>query len=603
MTPIIRYIVSAPVPSDHLFHVRMEIDGLGTLEELELCMPVWSPGSYLVREYGRHVQNLRVRDGAGGERRVRKHQKSGWMVECEGAERLVAEYEVFAHDLTVRTNHLDDSHGLYNGVALYLYPPAFMDAVLALEVDAPDGWEVYCGLDPVEGEPHCFEAPDYDVLFDAPVEMGPEHDVLDFEALGVPHRLVVWGRGSYDKEKLARDLPPIIEANAATFSGDLPYKRYLIILHLTDAGYGGLEHLNSTVLLYARHQLQDDGVSDSDEGIDEKYTNFLRLVCHEHFHVWNVKRIRPAVLGPFDYQSENYTRELWSIEGVTSYYDTLNLVRAEISDGKDYLKRLAKRIQAYDCIPGRHLQALEDSSFDAWIKLYRPDENTLNSTISYYLKGELVSWLLDLWMRRVTGGRESLDSVMRHLWAAFGVSPEAGYAEGAYEEIVESITDANAGKFFEDYVRGTRDPDWNEFLAPFGLKLLKEYEKKEPGPWLGLRVNDDGGRASVAYVPSKSPAHVASIFAGDELVALDGWKVTASNLSELVAKYRPEENVEVHVFRRGELMSRAVTLGRTPPDKYRFVLRSDAGPEERRLLKGWLGTDSIDEEDKAEETS
>lgn len=591
----IRYFVSAPNPSDHLFHVRMELDLSTAMEELELVMPVWTPGSYLVREYGRHVQNVRASDGRGGPRKQRKIGKASWAVDVSALTRLVVTYEVFAHDLTVRTNHLDDSHGFFNGTALFLYPPALMDADLTLRIDPPRGWEVYCGFEGAAGEGYQFEVSDFDVLFDTPVEMGADHDVIDFEALGVPHRIVVWGRGRYDREAWVRDYPRVIEANAAMFDGKLPYSSYLVILHLCDTGYGGLEHLNSTVLLYPRHKLEARGSVKPGES-DDAYADYLRLVCHEHFHVWNVKRIRPAVLGPFDYQNENYTRELWSIEGVTSYYDTLNLLRAGIIDARDYLKRLAQRIKMLEAVPGRHVQSLEDSSFDAWIKLYRPDENTSNSSVSYYLKGELMSCLLDLWMRGTTRGAKGLDAVMAHLWQAFCENPRQGYAEGAYEEIVESITGSSPTRFFERYIRGMEDPDWNEFLTPLGLKLVREYEKGSAGPWLGLVTRGAGSEpATVSFVPSQSPAHLAGIFAGDELVAFDGFKVSSSNLGELVELYRPEDEIDVHLFRRSELLKRRVTLGSTPPDKYEISLRDDASSAQRELMKGWLGADAFSE--------
>jgi predicted metalloprotease with PDZ domain len=591
----IHYTVSAPHPSNHLFHVRMAIASSGPPGELELAMPVWTPGSYLVREYGRHVQGLCVFDAEGNPLAHRKLDKARWLIEAGQASGLVVEYDVFAHDLTVRTNHLDDSHGFFNGTALYLYPPSAMDAKISVTIEPPRGWRVHSGFGPTWEGQYTFEVADFDLLFDTPVEMGAEHDVFDFEALGKPHRVVVWGRGLYDREAWRRDFARIVEANAAMFGDELPYERYLFIVHLTDNGYGGLEHLNSTVLLYARHKLQGslkpNGSAD-EQTIDEPYADFLRLVCHEHFHVWHVKRIRPAVLGPFDYQNENYTRELWSIEGVTSYYDTYNLLRAGVIDSKDFLKRLAERIKQLDSVPGRSLHSLEDASFDAWIKLYRPDENTLNSSVSYYLKGELVACLLDLWIRRQTDGARGLDAVMTRLWQAFRERPEVGYEEGAFEPLtaqVVGMTEADGARgFFARFVSGTVDADWNEFLEPMGLQLVREHENAGPRPWLGLVTK---GETEVSFVTAGGPAYRAGIYAGDELVALDGWKVTGANLQELLGKYAPGQEVTVHLFRRGELRTIEVTLGATPPGKYTISVIDGAGDKARALRQGWLGAD------------
>jgi predicted metalloprotease with PDZ domain len=591
MSALIRFQVSAPNPDDHLLHVRLEVDALGEDDHIDLSMPVWSPGSYLVREYARHVQRLRAVDADGTPRRVAKRDKATWRVDTTRCHKLVVEYEVFAHDLNVRANHVDDTHAFFTGVATYLYPHGRTDEPVELEVRVPDGfdWQVYTGLTPQPGAAHRFVAPDFDVLFDTPVQMG-QHDPLDFEVDGKTHRMIFWGSGNYDRDALAEDLPRVVRANAEIFGG-LPYDDYLFITLLSDGARGGLEHLNSTALIYKRDNF---GRGDDPGSPDDGYINFLGLVCHEHFHVWNVKRIRPEALGPFDYQRENYTRDLWTVEGVTSYYDTLGLLRAGIIDPQGYLQRLLRRIKRYERTPGRHLHSLEDASFDAWIKLYRPDEHTRNSTVSYYLKGELVCLLLDLRIRQESSGSRSLDDVLRHLWQHYYLADGRGYPEGSYEQVVREATGVELDDFFETFMRGTADPDWNELLAPFGLTL--DRERSKPEAWLGVSTKKTGQTLEVTYVPTDSPAHKAGIYPGDEIVAVDGWKVKGGNLADIIGSKTAGGRIEMHLFRRGELRSVGVELGSAPPDIYRVNTREDASDEALALLRGWLGSDDVSAE-------
>ncbi len=570
----------------------MEIFGLADQSHVDLAMPAWNPGSYLLREYARHVQNLRALGTDAERRSTRKLDKSTWRVDCSHTDRLTLEYEVFSHDLTVRTNHLDDSHGFFNGVALFLYPTERLHDAVDLHVLAPPDWKIFCALPAIEGAPDRFHAKDFDELFDSPVEMG-DHDPIDFEVEGKPHRMVIWGRGNYGRARLAEDIPRVVASNAKMFGG-LPYENYLFIVHLTDNGYGGLEHRNSTVMLYARQGFADAWTKRPPESQpDGKYVDFLRLTSHEHFHVWNVKRIRPAVLGPFDYQRENYTRELWSVEGVTSYYDTLLLLRGGILDAAKYLEMTAKRIKLFSEVPGRKLHSLEQASFEAWTKLYRPDEHTNNSSVSYYLKGELVSWMLDLWMRDVSDGHKSLDDVLRFLWEQHLAGPEVGYAEGAYEKIVSRLIDADVAEFFDRYVRGTDEIDWQQFLEPVGLRLETSHDEGRPRPWMGVNTRSDGDRLVVTFVPTGSPAHRCGLYVGDEIVAMSGLKASSTNFGELLKCQTPGDVIDVHVFRRGELLLRSVTLGESSPDSYKLLRNEDASDRARGLLKGWLGTEDV----------
>jgi predicted metalloprotease with PDZ domain len=587
------FSVSIPSPHDHLIHVSLELSGLDpALPSLDLAMPVWTPGSYMVREYSRHVQSLHASSPSLNALPVAKQDKATWRIDPLGATSITVRYALYAHELAVRTNHVDATHAFFNGPALYLHPQGIDCATPTVSFhDLPDGWRVFGGLDPVPGQHGVWSAPSLDAFIDCPVEIGP-HTPISFEVLGVPHHVVVWGHGNHDADRLRADLTRIVLANASFFGDALPYEHYTFIIHLTAAGRGGLEHLNSTVLLCQRHDFcaGPQGTSmDADGQPDDKYIEFLRLAAHEHFHAWNVKRIRPARLGPFDYQQENYTRDLWTVEGVTSYYELISLRRAGLLTAKRFLAIMADSVKALDSIPGRRLHSLEDSSFDAWIKLYRPDEHTRNSSISYYLKGELVCFLLDAHLRAATQNTRSLDDVMALLWRRFEETGE-GYAEGSYGQWVKEATGVDADALIDALTRTTDEIDWARWLAPVGLALSTSYKAGAPGAWLGVNTRADGDRVTVASVLTGSPGLAAGVYPGDELVACNGFKLSATRgIDEHTRRARPGDQATLHMFRREELVSAQVTLGAAPPDTYAIGAAPDASPEAAATRTAWLG--------------
>ncbi|HEX8908137.1 MAG TPA: M61 family peptidase, partial [Anaeromyxobacteraceae bacterium] len=398
-----RYRVSMPEPHGHLFHVELKVSRPG--EALTVGLPVWTPGSYLLREYARHLEGLSAEDGAGRALPVERLDKHRFRVAAGGAGEAVLRYRVYAHDLTVRTCHLDGSHGYFNGAALFLYAEGREREEHLLEVNPPDGWRVATALPPAPGGRDPFEeagaattsgarwvftARDYDALVDAPVEVGT-HALVRFEAGGRPHALALWGRaaGGLDLARLAGEATRIVE-HFARLMGGLPYRRYLFILHLHPTARGGLEHAASATLLVKRSGFFPR----------EAYEDTLALFAHEFFHVWNVKGLRPAALLPYDYGREQYTRLLWWFEGVTSYYEGLALVRAALGEPRRLLKHLGEGLTAQARQPGAAKMSLEEASLTAWVKYYRPDENSSNSGVSYYQKGELVALALDLALRR-----------------------------------------------------------------------------------------------------------------------------------------------------------------------------------------------------------
>lgn len=582
---MITYTIAMPAPHSHLFHVTIGIDAADT-PTVDLILPSWTPGSYMIREYARHVEGFTARSADGAPLNWRKTAKDTWQIERGLASRLVVTYQVYANELTVRTSHLDGTHGYLNGACVFMYVPGRTAEPLEVRVAPPSGWQVTTALEPVEsdGPELVFRAADFDELVDSPIECGTQR-VLPFEVDGIPHRLAIWGRGNEDEARLVADTRRIVEVQR-DFFGSLPYPHYTIILHLTDGRGGGLEHRNSVTNMLDRWTFQPE----------RNYERYLSLTSHELFHVWHVKRLRPAPLGPFDYRSENYTRLLWLMEGATSYYDELLLVRAGLLRPERFLEQLADGILALQSQPGRRLQSVEQSSFDAWIKFYRPDENSANTSISYYLKGSLICLLLDMAIRAHTANARSFDDVMRLLYERY---PSAGPGipeDGAVLAAVEAIAGAQDGfyqDFFARYIAGTAELDYAQALATVGLELRWAYRQPRSGggapAWLGLTFKRQGERTVVAAVRSDGPAYAAGVYADDELVAVNGWRVNEEKLNARLAERSPGEQVRLTVFRGDALVEVPITLAAAPHDSLKLAQIPEPSAEQQNAYRTWLG--------------
>lgn len=594
MTRPIKFRLSAPDPGSHFFHVEATIHGLGEVAHFDVRLPVWTPGSYKVREYSQHLHRFEALGDDQRPRSSRKTDKATWRIDCRDTRTVMLGYDVYAHDLGVRHNHLDATHGFVTPTAMFVHPVDRLEDAIEVEIAAPDEWDVYCSLEqPVAGRAY-FVAENFDELYDSPVEMGPGLEVIHVEARDVEHAFVFWGHGNWSEKRLRRDAPDIFEANAEIFGEGLPYDRYLTIVLLTEDQYGGLEHRNSTALMYPRHAF-DKGKGSLDRPVsDEGYLDFLTLLAHEHFHAWHVKRIRPFALGPFDYSNENYTRDLWTIEGVTSYYQEVALLRAGIVKPKTFLQRIADRICKLEAIPGRHVRSLEEAGFDAWIRLYRQHESNLNTDVSYYLKGQIVTFLLDLLIRAETRGSKSFDDVLRLLWRHF--SGPRGYEDGEFESAVAEATGVDVREFFDAYVRGTEPLDYEDCLEGLGLELLTSHADDRAQPWLGVQTHVVDGVPTVKAVSSDGPA-ASLVYPGDELVALNEFKITRDNLPRLLRISGVGSLARLHVFRRGELVTISVEVAEKPHDKYTIELRNNAPDEALDLLEDWLGTRQLEGSD------
>lgn len=571
--PTIHYQVAMPQPQSHLFEVTLLVENWQE-PVLNLKMPVWTPGSYLVREYAKNLQDFAVEmTDKQQSLAVSKVTKNHWQIDTANASKITVRYRVFANELSVRTNHLNASHGYFNGAALFLFIPGLEQQPIQIEIITKPEWQVTTTLPLVSGQSNTFEAKDFDTLVDSPFEIG-SHQIYNFEVLGKPHQLAVWGQGNLNAEQLIEDTQKIIEVEAKIFGG-LPYQRYLFLLHLTSSSFGGLEHKDSCSLIYSRFGFQ----------AKEKYQRFMQLVAHEFFHLWNVKRIRPKALEKFDYEQENYTTSLWFSEGTTSYYDLQIPLRAGIYDNKTFLENLSKEITQLQLTPGRKVQPLGESSFDAWIKLYRRDANSNNSQISYYLKGEMVSFLLDLLIRSRHRNQRSFDDVMMMMWQRFG-KEEIGFTPQELQAVIESVAETDLSDFFKRFVDGTDELPFDEYLEPFGLCL---NTVEDAVPYLGLIVKSENNQEMIKFVDATSPAALAGVDAADELLAIDGLRVTADQLSNRLKDYQVGDTIKLSFFHQDELQTVSVTLAAPQVTRYQIVLVEQPTPVQKDNLTGWLG--------------
>ncbi len=592
MKPV-HYSIVPKNPSAHLFQVTLTVaqpDPRGQ----RFSLPVWIPGSYMVREFARNIVTLSAHCGA---RRVaiEKTDKQTWQAAvCKGPLTLV--YEVYAWDLSVRAAHLDEQVGFFNGTSVFLCVEGQEASPCQVEIRKPEGaafrdWRVATTLAEARGTKRYgfgeYRAADYDELIDHPVSLG-RFALTHFEAFGVPHDVVICGTvPKLDLERLARDLKPICEAQIAMFepkSKRAPFDRYVFMTMAVTEGYGGLEHRASTALICNRADLPVLGSTAMSDG----YQTYLGLCSHEYFHSWNVKRIKPATFAPYDLTRENYTELLWLFEGFTSYYDDLILLRSGAIDRNAYLRLLGKTVAGVLRGSGRLRQSVAESSFDAWVKYYRQDENAPNAVVSYYTKGSLVALAFDLTIRAQTRNRKSLDDVMRLLWHRYGRDFYRGGGRGIAEDEVEALfaeaTGADLRKLFAQAVHGTRDLPLAELLAPFGVTLQPDTSGATPG--LGARVRG-GADCMLTQVHDAGAAQKAGLSAGDVLVALDGIRVTGSNLDGLLARYRAGDRVELHVFHRDVLRQVQLKLDAAEVTRYQLS-DADARGSAKKWGNAWL---------------
>ncbi|MGL4436460.1 MAG: M61 family metallopeptidase [Giesbergeria sp.] len=561
----VHYRIEAPDPRNHLFQVTLTVAQPAAVQELVL--PVWIPGSYLVREFARHLQGLQARQGRKA-CKVTQIDKHRWRVDCQPGKPLELRYAVLAHDDSVRTAWLDSTRAFFNGTSLCLRVEGQSAQPCSIDIDAPeliaDSADWYCAtaLFPQKVNARGFGrygAQDYDHLVDCPVEMGPFWSAR-FTACGVSHRIVVAGApASFDGQRLVQDMRRICETAIRFWHGEgkAPFDNYLFLLNVVNEGFGGLEHRSSTALICGRRDLPRLGEAKLAEG----YTTLLGLVSHEYFHAWNVKRLRPAAFTQYDYTQENYTQLLWFFEGFTSYYDDLLLRRAGLIDHASYLKLLTKTVQQVLQTPGRTVQTVAQASFDAWIRYYRPDAHTPNSTVSYYTKGALVALCLDLSLRRE--GRTTLDDVLRTLWQRSAGGP---MDEALLREVLQTLGGRSFDAELDAWVHSTAELPLAELLQAHGIAL--QTDSPQPAQRLGLRVTE-GSAVLIKTVLRGGLAEQAGMAPGDEWLGIEvqgqGWRIT--HLDDLALYAGKATQVTALVARDRRLLRLPLALQRPTRSK------------------------------------
>lgn len=562
----LHYSISPSNPQAHLFSITLTIQNPAS-EGQQLLMPSWIPGSYMVRDFSRTVISLNA-ECNGKALETIKLDKSTWQVDpCNGP--LIVTYEVYAWDLSVRTAHLDTTHGFFNGTSVFLEVIGQADKPCLVEILSPEGkqyenWRVATSMTRNKASLYDFgsyQASNYDELIDHPVEMG-DFTLATFEVANTPHDIVLTGKHHADMDRLCRDLKKICQTHIAMF-GELPeMERYVFLVMVVGDGYGGLEHRASTALLCSRNDLP----LKTQEDISDDYRTFLGLCSHEYFHTWNVKRIKPEAYSPYDLSKESYTRQLWAFEGITSYYDDLGLVRSGLITVESYLELLGQTMTRVYRGEGRFKQSVADSSFDTWTKFYKQDESAPNNIVSYYAKGSLVALALDLTIRKVTNQQASLDDVMQRLWQEYG-KPLVGVPEKRIEEIASDIAGANLDDFFQQYLYGTQDIPFAKLLNEIGIQWQLQpttslddkggkfnEDLNQDAVWLGARFGNDTTGAKLIHVLDNGPAQKAGLAAQDIIIAINGIKVTKQNIDKLLEPYSTNDTIEIYAFRRDELM-------------------------------------------------
>jgi predicted metalloprotease with PDZ domain len=577
-----------PEPQSHEFEISVEIPATPEHEFIDILFPAWAPGSYLVRDFSRHLYDFEVRDEGGKPVPYERMDKLRWRLHSDGRP-MALRYRVFAFETSVRTSFLDNSHAFLSGTSLFFLALGEEKRPCLLTLDLPDGWRASTALPSVRGKRGVFRARDFDELVDSPIEAGT-HTLLAFTVDRTRFEIALYGKTNIDRKRLISDLRAIVRTTGAMFGG-FPFARYLFIIHALPARGGGLEHANSCTL-------DIPGLSFEDE---RGYQSFAELAAHEFFHVWNVKRIRDRVLGPFDYSKENYTRLLWFHEGFTEYMQGLVLLRAGLLTPERYLKDLAESWTRYQARPGRKVTCLSDLSYEAWIKQYKPADNHLNRVVSYYDKGRWVGLALDLILRDETAGRRGLPDVFRRLWQRYGAREE-GIDAAIVRREAEAVAGIPLGSFFRRFVDGTTELPVPALLRATGVGVQEqspaEHERNDKTKakrllgWCGLvfAQGNEGDAAVVKNVVPGSPAWRAGVTFGDEVVAVDDVRTNAATVAKRLADGIVGQALRVHVFRKDRLLENRMRLVRNPERKWQFGLDKDVVGKAKRLRARWLGT-------------
>ena len=539
-----------PKPQNHYFEVEMEIQGVSD-KTFEIKMPVWAPGSYLVRDFSKNVNLVKAYNEKGESLSVEKTTKNAWKINKGNAKKVKVNYEVYAFELTVRTSFLDLTHGFVSGTGMFMYVEKLRNKSGKLKVVPHASFKTITTALPLSADGFTadgsttYSYSDYDYLVDCPIEIGNQ-EVFEFQSKGVKHTVAMYGEGNYNVEQLKVDMAKITAASTEIF-GQNPNKEYVFIIHNVTDSQGGLEHINSTTLSVNRWGYSPD-----------KYGRFLSLVAHEYFHLWNVKRIRALELGPFNYDSETYTSLLWVMEGFTSYYEDVILSRAGFLAKEDYLTNLSRTLNYVEGSEGSRVQPVAHASFDAWIKAYKPNENSVNTTMSYYSRGGLVAAIMDAQIVAKFKGKKSLDGFLQLLYQEFFVKLDRGFSELEFEKMFSNYMEEDMSDFFKKYVYDTQIPNYEELFAPLGIRVTDNSKEMVS---FGASFTTTDGKVTVRAIRSNSAAEESGLSVGDEVIGFNGYRMNATLLNEMIAALDVDQEFNLLIARDLQLLELAPKMG------------------------------------------
>jgi predicted metalloprotease with PDZ domain len=570
----ISYSLKMPRPQNHYFQVEMQVTQLKQ-KTATVKLPVWAPGSYLVREFSRHLNQVKAYSLQGAALPVIKKTKNAWEIDLKGQTAFVVKYEVYAFELSVRTSFLDETHGFVSGPSMFMYLDGHKETGGELLVQPHASFKrISTGMalksDVKQGNNQTFTFDNYDQLVDCPIEIGNQYE-FEFEAAGVKHTVAMYGEGNFDPERLKEDMAKIVEEETKVV-GVNPNKRYVFIVHNVVGGDGGLEHCNSSVLSVDRWTY--DG---------SNYINFLNLVAHEYFHLWNVKRIRPIELGPFNYDQEVYTNYLWVMEGFTSYYDELILRRCGFYSQEEMLKKIQIAVNYVEASVGARVQPVAHASFDAWIKAYRPNENSSNTTMTYYSRGLIIASVLDAMIIKQSNGKECLDHFMKDLYETYYVGKNRGFTDAEFKACLTKHTGQDMAEFFLKYIDGTDVIPYSMYFLPLGVEVSDVGGVK---PVFGANVSEEGGKVIIKSIRANSSAEDAGLSVNDEVIACMNYRVDKSMLDALMNGAAVGDEFELTISR--DKLIRKVILKITGQKRSTFIFTNRHTDESLPLYTYWL---------------
>ena len=563
----VNYKLSMPKPQNHYFHVEMELKDFNE-KEIDISLPVWAPGSYLVREFSKNINTVKAFDENGNPLEIKKKRKNSWTINKAKHKKVIVKYEVYAFELSVRTSFLDLTHGYVSGSGVFMFVENHLDASGLLSVIPYESFSTISTALPKGKDQFTFSYLDYDHLVDCPIEIGNQL-VFDFDAAGVNHTVAIYGDGNYLIDELRTDMSKIIEEETKVF-GQNPNKEYLFIIHNVVNGQGGLEHKNSTTLSVNRWTYSG-----------ANYIKFLSLVAHEYFHLWNVKRIRPIELGPFDYNQENYTDMLWVMEGFTSYYDELILLRAGYYSQQQMLGKIESAINYVEGSEGSRVQPLAHASFDAWVKAYRPNENSSNTSMSYYSRGSIIAALMDVMIIKNHKGKKCLDDFLQSLYSKFYENKGRGFSSEEFKQELESFVGKNLDDFYAKYIDGTEIPPYSKIFGQMGINV-QDVSKTYPD--FGAVLTNSGGKTIIKSIRSKSAAEDAGLSVNDEIIGCNGYRVGKGDIESVMKSLNEGDEIDLLISRDEILFS--IEFKMTNRFKPKFYL--SITNEKPKLLNYWL---------------